>query len=110
MATRIFIYTRPKDQLEKNHNKEALVLIATKKSELLLEQLAIGTGFIPAKGFHRIAGRQQLTVVKSGTVTNEYVRELVHQGEELRRFSICIIDEHQRSKGVYKDKSSTLIN
>jgi hypothetical protein len=26
MATRIFIYTRPKDQLEKNHNKEALIL------------------------------------------------------------------------------------
>jgi hypothetical protein len=47
MATGIFIYTRPKDQLEKNHNKEALILVATKKSELLLERQAIGTGFIP---------------------------------------------------------------
>jgi integrase len=51
MATGIFIYTHPKDQLEKNHNKEALVLVATKKSELLLEQQAIGTGFIPSHKF-----------------------------------------------------------
>ena len=51
MATGIFIYTRPKDQLEKKHNKEALVLVATKKSELLLEQQAIGTGFIPSHKF-----------------------------------------------------------
>jgi integrase len=51
MATGIFIYTHPKDQVEKNHNKEALVLIATKKSELLLERQAIGSGFIPAHKF-----------------------------------------------------------
>lgn len=51
MATGIFIYTRPKDQLEKNHNKEAMILVATKKSELLLEQQAIGTGFIPGHKF-----------------------------------------------------------
>jgi hypothetical protein len=51
MATGIFIYTRPKDQLERNHNKEALILVATKKSELLLEQQAIGTGFIPSHKF-----------------------------------------------------------
>jgi hypothetical protein len=51
MATGIFIYTHPKDQVEKNHNKEALILIATKKSELLLEQQAIGTGFIPVHKF-----------------------------------------------------------
>ena len=51
MATGIFIYTRPKDQLEKNHNKEALILVETKKSELQLEQQAIGTGFIPSHKF-----------------------------------------------------------
>ncbi len=51
MATGIFIYTRPKDQLEKNHNKEALILVETKKSELLLEQQAIGTSFIPSHKF-----------------------------------------------------------
>ena len=47
MATGIFIYISPKDQLEKNHNKEALILLPTRKSELLLEQQAIGTEFIP---------------------------------------------------------------
>jgi hypothetical protein len=51
MATGIFIYIRPKDQLEKNHNKEELILVETKKSELLLEQQAIGTGFIPSHKF-----------------------------------------------------------
>jgi integrase len=48
MATGIFIYTRPRNQVEKNHNKEASILAETKKSELLLEQQAIGTGFIPS--------------------------------------------------------------
>jgi integrase len=51
IATGIFIYTRPKSQVEKNHNKEALILVDTKKSELLLEQQAIGTGFIPSHKF-----------------------------------------------------------
>jgi integrase len=51
VATGIFIYVRPKNQEEKNHNKEALILVDTKKSELLLEQQAIGTGFIPGHKF-----------------------------------------------------------
>jgi hypothetical protein len=51
MATGIFVYTRPKDQVQKNHNKEALILIETKKSELLLERQAIGSGFIPGHKF-----------------------------------------------------------
>jgi hypothetical protein len=38
----IFIYTHPKDQIEKNYNKQALILIETKKSQLTLEQQAIG--------------------------------------------------------------------
>jgi hypothetical protein len=37
--------------MEKNHNKEALILVDTKKSELLLEQQSIGTGFIPSHKF-----------------------------------------------------------
>jgi len=45
-ATGIFTYTRPKNQVEKNHNKEALLLVETKKSELIIEQQAIGSGFI----------------------------------------------------------------
>jgi len=48
MATGNFIYTRPKDQIQKNHNAEARRLVDIKKSELLLEQQAIGTEFVPA--------------------------------------------------------------
>jgi integrase len=51
MATGIFIHNHPKNQVEKNHNKEALILLDTKKSELQLEQQAIGTGFIPSHKF-----------------------------------------------------------
>lgn len=50
-STGIFIYTRPKDQLQKNHNKEALALLETKKSHLTLEKQAIGSAFIPSHKF-----------------------------------------------------------
>lgn len=30
-STGVFIYTRPKDQIQKNHNKEALALLEIKK-------------------------------------------------------------------------------
>jgi hypothetical protein len=51
VATGIYTYCRPKNQLEKNHNQEALILVETRKSELMLEQQAIGTGFIPSHKF-----------------------------------------------------------
>src|SRR5450631_3508304 len=51
MATGIFIYTHPSNQVEKNHNKEALLLAETKKSEMMLERQATGTGFIPSHKF-----------------------------------------------------------
>lgn len=47
-STGIFIYNKPKNQVEKNHNKEALALIELKKSQLIIERQAVGTGFIPA--------------------------------------------------------------
>lgn len=46
-STGIFIYKRPKDIIERDHNKEALALIALKKSQLIIESQAVGTGFIP---------------------------------------------------------------
>jgi integrase len=51
IATKIFTYTYPKNQIEKNHNKEALKLLETKQSELNIEQQAVGTGFIPVHKF-----------------------------------------------------------
>jgi integrase len=50
-ALNIFIYTRPKDQIQKNHNKEALKLVDVKKSELILDGQATGTGFLPVHKF-----------------------------------------------------------
>jgi integrase len=50
-STGVWIYTRPKDQVQKNHNKEALKLLETKKSQLTIEQQAIGSVFIPQHKF-----------------------------------------------------------
>jgi integrase len=50
-STGIFIYSKPKDQIQRNHNKEALALLETKKSQLILEKQAIGSAFIPSHKF-----------------------------------------------------------
>lgn len=50
-STGIFIYAKPKDQIQKNHNKEALALLEVKKSQLTIEQQAIGSAFIPGHKF-----------------------------------------------------------
>lgn len=50
-STGIFIYKKPKNQIEKNHNKEALALLETKKSQQIIEQQAIGSAFIPTHKF-----------------------------------------------------------
>lgn len=47
----IFIYAKPKDQIQRNHNKEALALLETKKSQTIIERQAIGTAFMPAHKF-----------------------------------------------------------
>lgn len=50
-TTGIFIYSRPKNQAEKNHNKQAKDLLDVKKSQLIIEKQAVGTGFIPNHKF-----------------------------------------------------------
>jgi integrase len=50
-STGVFIYTKPKNQIEKNHNKQALLLLETKKSQLIIEQQAVGSAYIPAHKF-----------------------------------------------------------
>lgn len=51
ITTGVFVYTEPKGQTQKNHNKEALLILELKKSQILLEQQSIGTGYIPAHKF-----------------------------------------------------------
>src|SRR5205809_8067720 len=50
-STGIFIYAKPKDQIQRNHNKEALALLETKKSQVIIEKQAIGSAFIPSHKF-----------------------------------------------------------
>ncbi|OMP77086.1 site-specific integrase [[Flexibacter] sp. ATCC 35208] len=50
-STGIFIYANPQNQIQKNFNKEALKILETKKSQLTIEQQAVGTPVIPAHKF-----------------------------------------------------------
>lgn len=50
-STGVFIYTKPKDQVQRNHNKQALMLLEVKKSERVIEQQAIGSAYIPPHKF-----------------------------------------------------------
>lgn len=43
----IFTYAKPKDLLEKNHNKEALAILANKQSQLTLDIQSAGSSYIP---------------------------------------------------------------
>lgn len=47
IASKIFTYTKPKDQVQKNHNKEALAILETRKSQMILDGQAINSGYIP---------------------------------------------------------------
>jgi integrase len=51
LKTGVFIYAKPKNQTEKNHNKEALLVLETKRSQYILENQALGSGFMPAHKF-----------------------------------------------------------
>ncbi|MDB5196368.1 MAG: integrase, partial [Flaviaesturariibacter sp.] len=50
-STGIFIYSKPKDLIQKNHNKQALALLEIKRSQLTIEQQAIGSAFLPNHKF-----------------------------------------------------------
>lgn len=47
IATGIFTWTKPKDQIQKNHNKESLGILEVKRSQLILDMQSVGTGYIP---------------------------------------------------------------
>lgn len=50
-AVGVFVYTKPKNKIERDHNKEAQKIIDTKKSQRIIEKQAIGTPFIPSHKF-----------------------------------------------------------
>lgn len=47
-AAGIFTYTKPENQVQRNHNKEALEILEVKRSQFIIERQSIGTGHIPA--------------------------------------------------------------
>lgn len=47
----LFTYTHPKNTTQRIHNRQSLALLEIKKSQLSIEQQAIGTAFIPAHKF-----------------------------------------------------------
>ena len=47
IATGVFSYVKPKDQIQRNHNKEALIILETKRSQMILDRQSISTGYIP---------------------------------------------------------------
>ena len=51
IVTGIFTYSRPKNQIQKNHNVETLKLLAVKTSEAILDAQSIGSRFIPKHKF-----------------------------------------------------------
>jgi integrase len=50
-STGIFVYVKPKDGIQRSHNKEALMILETKKSQLTIEQQAVGSAYIPKHTF-----------------------------------------------------------
>jgi integrase/recombinase XerD len=43
----IYTFAKPKDLIQKNHNKEALAILETKRSQMILDGQAITSGYIP---------------------------------------------------------------
>lgn len=50
-ATGIFTWVKPQNQVQKNHNKEALLLLETKRSQMVLDQQSVNSSYVPQ---HRI--------------------------------------------------------
>lgn len=50
-ATGVYTWSKPKDATQKQFNKEALAIVETKKSQLILEFKSAGTSYIPTHKF-----------------------------------------------------------
>jgi len=48
MASGIFTYNKPQNIIEKNHNKEAILILESKRSRMILDKQSIYTSYIPS--------------------------------------------------------------
>lgn len=46
-STGIYTWVKPKDQVEKNHNKEAITILEMKRSQMVLDQQSISSAYVP---------------------------------------------------------------
>jgi integrase len=46
-ATSIFTFTKPKDLIQKNHNKEALAILEKNRSQMILDSQSINSVYVP---------------------------------------------------------------
>jgi hypothetical protein len=46
MSTGVFIFAKPKDQIQRNHNQESFQILEAKRSQMILDRLAISIGYI----------------------------------------------------------------
>jgi integrase/recombinase XerD len=51
VSTKIFTYAKPGSQAERNHNKEALLILERKRAQLIIERQSISSGYIPQHKF-----------------------------------------------------------
>lgn len=51
ITTGIFTYAKPANQIQKDHNKEALMILEMKKSQMILDAQSISTGYLPQHKF-----------------------------------------------------------
>lgn len=47
----LFTYVKPKDALQRNHNKETIAILEVKRGQAIIDQQATGTGYIPSHKF-----------------------------------------------------------
>jgi outer membrane receptor protein involved in Fe transport len=81
-STGIFIYAKPKDQIQKNHNKEALALLEVKKSQLTIDEI------ISVK-------------LDDGSFVNQNAGKTLHRGIEFGINGILLKDITIRVSGAY---------
>ena len=74
MSTGIFTYAKPANQIERSHNKEALAILETKHSQLVLERQTINSGYIPAHKFrNNFLDYYQEFVINNRSATNRHL-------------------------------------
>jgi integrase len=93
-TTGIFTYVFPKDQIQKNHNKEAIKLLDSKKSELTIEQQALGSAFIPAHKFkgNFIEYYQEYVALNTRKGNRHLTNSLIHFRAFIKKDFISPID------------------